>query len=178
MKNLLVIILTFTLLGCASAKMEKVKRIDTPDEGRALVNFVRPSVFLGDGVTFELWDSEHFIGSLAAGTMVQFSALPGVHIFMVDAKNQPWNYVEVSLKEGETYYIKANLVPFYGVILGVAEDDDIRIPEWNSELKPMAISADSKPLPASDYEEAQKKLKRFSEDTDGKNRLQKESGQP
>ncbi|GAB1256768.1 hypothetical protein NBRC116494_12700 [Aurantivibrio plasticivorans] len=103
MKFAVTMLLAVSLFGCASAKMEAVLRTDVIEPGKALVNFIRPSVFIGDGVTFEMWDGDIFVGLLKPGTMIQHQVKPGKHTFMVDLKNQPWSHVKANLQAGESY---------------------------------------------------------------------------
>jgi hypothetical protein len=132
------------LTGCASVSMQKTTLVKEPVADTALVTFVRPAVFLGDGVSINVWDGERFVGSLKAGTLIQYSAKPGEHLFLASAEN--WSYTTANLLPGKRYFIKANMFPgvLYGrVALAPVPRTDSRIEEWLSRLDPMtALEAD------------------------------------
>jgi hypothetical protein len=107
----------------------------------ALVNFVRPAMFLGDSIDVDIWDGSQYVGSLAAGRMIQHEVAPGTHVFLGNAEN--WSHASGELQAGRQYVIKANVFP--GVLsgrafLGVAKPEDKRIPEWLGNLKPTAAT--------------------------------------
>jgi hypothetical protein len=117
--------------GCASVPMKQVKVITAPPPETVLVTFVRQSIFAGDGIKVDVWDGTHYIGPLAAGTLVQYRTTPGEHLFVGAAEN--WSYATGSLVAGKQYFIKANMFPGIGVARvawGVAEATDQRIPKW------------------------------------------------
>lgn len=106
----------------------------------ALVNFVRPAIFMGDGVDFEAWDGNKFVGTLKAGSMIQHHATPGEHTFMVDpAGGGAWAVRKMTLEAGKTYYLKPNSTMVLGLQLGLAEPTDERISVWNKVLTPMGV---------------------------------------
>ncbi len=109
------IVMCIALLGgCASMKMQKVPLVSTPRTNTALVTFVRPSIFFGDGVGVDIWDGERVIGVLGAGKLVQYEAESGKHLFLASAEN--WSYTTADLLPGRRYFIKANIFP--GVLFG------------------------------------------------------------
>ena len=127
--------------GCASVPMKQVKVITAPPPETVLVTFVRQSIFAGDGIKVDVWDGTHYIGSLAAGTLVQYRATPGAHLFLGSAEN--WSYATGNLVAGKQYFIKANIFPGIGVARvawGVADASDERIPKWR-KWKAMAPEA-------------------------------------
>ncbi len=135
-------VLLFVLLplaGCIGglAKMERVAFMDEAVADEALVNIVRPRVFLGDGANTDMWDGDKFIGTLGAGKMIQYKATPGYHVFMVYVQGQ-WGAARGELKPGKTYYLKVNQ-GYSRIILGVAKSNDPRIERWNAKLTPVAI---------------------------------------
>jgi hypothetical protein len=65
-----------------------------------VVTFVRESVWMGDGIHFYLWDGETFIGTLSAGTLVQYRVAPGPHVLMANSEN--WSYVKADLQPAST----------------------------------------------------------------------------
>jgi hypothetical protein len=132
------------LCSCASVSMQKVPLISAPQANTALVTFVRTSVFFGDGVSMDIWDGERFVGSLGAGTMIQYETEPGGHLFLANAEN--WSYTSANLLPGKRYFIRANIFPGVGsarVALAAVPKTDPRIEEWQSKLAPMrALPAD------------------------------------
>jgi len=136
------VVMCIALLGgCASVSMQKAPLVRVPQESTALVTFVRPSIFYGDGLSVDIWDGERFIGALEAGTLVQYEAVPGEHLFL--ANSQKWAYTKANLLPGRRYFIKANIIPGAGFSLGAAQKTDSRIEEWLSKLTPMsALPAD------------------------------------
>lgn len=148
--------------GCSSlAVMKPAVKVDEVPDGKGLVNIVRPSVFFGDGIKYEAWDGTTFIGTLEAGTMIQYVAEPGEHVFMVDPTNLPkWGRIILQVEPGETYYLKPNQIPFAGLILGIADADDERIPVWLESLTPVAIDQNkSKPVPQAYIDNAKREMK-------------------
>lgn len=130
MKRVIWIALIGALLGlggCASVPMQTTSLMTAPDQQMALVNFVRPHVFFGDGMSTDVWDGQHYIGALGAGHLIQYQAKPGKHLFMGSAEN--WSYVSADLQPGMQYFIKANIFPgvmLGRVALGVLKPDDPR----------------------------------------------------
>ncbi|HWV16383.1 MAG TPA: hypothetical protein VN030_13200 [Cellvibrio sp.] len=156
--------LAFLFSGCSSlAKMKTTKRMDAANKNEALINFVRPGVFMGDGVKFEVWDGETFVGTLAAGTMIQYAATPGKHTFMVDpTQGGRWAYLNIETVAGKVYYIKPNIIPLVGLRLGAAEASDPRISDWNDSLTPKTIdTSKTSPLPKKAIDKAQKNLNAY-----------------
>lgn len=155
--------LTFLFSGCSSlAKMKTTQRVDAANQNQALVNFVRPGVFMGDGVSFEVWDGETFVGTLAASTMIQYPVAAGKHTFMVDpTQGGKWAHLNIEVVAGKTYYIKPNIIPFVGLRIDLADAADQRISDWNS-LTPKTIdTAKSRPVPQKAIEKARQNLKAY-----------------
>lgn len=155
--------------GCSSlAKMKTVNRIESVDSQKSLVSIVRPRIFLGDGVDFEVWDGNKFIGTLEAGSMIQYLTLPGSHDFMIDpTQGGVWAHKNLNLEAGKAYYLKPNTIPFVGLKLGIAEPSDIRIEKWNEGLTPLAIDeVKSKAVPQKNINEAEANLKKLKMDSD------------
>jgi hypothetical protein len=130
MKRVILVALVGVLLGlggCASVPMQTTTLMTAPDQQMALVNFVRPRVFFGDGMSTDVWDGQNYIGALEAGHLIQYQAKPGKHLFMGSAEN--WSYVSADLQPGRQYIIKANIFPGVmtgRVALGVLKPDDPR----------------------------------------------------
>ncbi len=105
-----------------------------------MVNFARPAIFLGDGQPIDLWDGRTYIGALEAGTLIQYEAAPGKHLFLAKIGN--WSYVVADLRADRQYFIRGNMYPFgaWGhSALSVAEPSDPRIAEW-LRYQPISVS--------------------------------------
>jgi len=126
--GLCILVLAAQIAGCSSA-MKKTTLIEQADKEFAMVNIVRPSLFRGDAMDYDLWDGARFVGVIEAGTIIQYKAKPGRHIFMANGRN--WSYVKADLAAGKQYFLKATVLPYHGVILGVADvKSEERIKEW------------------------------------------------
>ena len=154
------------LSGCASVKMQDVSLIGPPNDKKVIVNFVRPAIFLGDGIDVDIWDGGTYVGSLGAGKLIQREVEPGKHIFIADAEN--CTYVSGDLVAGKQYFLKANIFPgaFRArVALGVVKSDDERVAEWLRNLKPTAITEkDRKEKEEEKKAEIQKAIAEFESD--------------
>lgn len=154
------LLLAFNLGGCAGlANMKEVQFQNMPEENKATVNFVRRSVFMGDGVKGEVWDSENLVGTLESGRLLQYQAEPGEHTFMMSLQGH-WAVAQGDLEAGKTYYLKMNLTGWGPIIIGAADANDPRIEEWNEMTTVVKDEATSKPVPAEYVEEAKRLLKR------------------
>jgi hypothetical protein len=137
---------TLLLLGgCAGAPMRPAKFNAATEPSQAIVSFVRESVFLGDGAHLYIWDGDAFVGTLSAGTLVQYRVAPGPHVFM--ASSESWSYVKADLQPGKHYIIKANVFP--GVltmrsVLVPVKNTDERIKTWPTKLKVMEVVPEKK----------------------------------
>lgn len=98
--------------GCATGGkyMTKADRISGPEQGKALVTFIRPSV-VGAAIRFRLWDGDTFVGILGKGLCIQYEAVPGEHYFLARAENS--SCVKADLAADRHYVIKAS--PAIGV---------------------------------------------------------------
>jgi hypothetical protein len=138
--RILMVAMIALLAGCASVPMEKTEVIQTPKVDKSVVTFVRPSIFFGDGVSFDLWDGDKYVGAMQSGAIVQYETVPGKHLFMAHGEN--WSYVSADLLPGKQYFIKTNLYPGVWkarVSLGAVQKDDERIHTWLTEYKAMAV---------------------------------------
>lgn len=148
------LLFVFALSGCSGlAEMEKVGFVEHGEPDTTLVNIVRPRVYLGDGAKIEMWDGDKFIGTISAGTMIQYKTTPGHHVFMLYVQGS-WAAAKGDLKPGSTYYLKPNS-QFVGMNLGVAKPDDERLTIWNKKLTPIAIDkSTSKEVPQKSIDSA------------------------
>lgn len=140
--------------------MKPVAKVDAAPEGKALVNIVRPRVFMGDGVNYRVWDGTTYLGTLKAGRIVQYAAEPGEHVFLVDStQGGKWGRAVFQVEPGQVYYLKPNQIPFVGLQLGVAEESDERIQIWNESLKPVALDQEkSEPVPQKYIDQAKRQM--------------------
>lgn len=106
---------TFVLLnGCVATSTQMVKTdvSPTPQEGKALVIFMRPSMF-GAAIQSSIYDthgeSNEFIGIVSAKTKVAYQAAPGNHLFMVIGENA--DFMNADLQAGKTYYVLVRTRP-------------------------------------------------------------------
>lgn len=109
-RMLALFVLTLLLTsGCATGGkyMTEASRISGPEQGKALVTFVRPSSF-GGAISFGLWDGDTFVGILGPKLCIQYEAVPGEHYFLARAEN--WSGVKADLAADRHYVIKANPV--------------------------------------------------------------------
>ena len=72
-----------------------------PEEGKALLVFVRPSNY-GGAVQATIYDDTTYIGTVSANTKVAYQASPGEHMFMVVGESA--DFMQADLEEGKTYY--------------------------------------------------------------------------
>lgn len=101
------------------------------------------------------------LAQLALANLLQYKTMPGHHTFVVSVQGS-WGVAQGNLLPGKTYYLKYNQ-GFGSVSLGVANNDDQRIAEWNS-MKVVAIDESaSKPASEKQIKKAQKILKRVEE---------------
>ncbi len=146
-KLMIVFFVALTFSGCAGSKMQNSQRMSLePQSNKAMVTFLRPSIFFADGMDIQLWDTDKFVGSLSAGTYVQYLAEPGPHIFMAEAEN--WSYVKADLEGGKQYYILGKMFP--GALFARVAIDPVKkgsedagnIEKLLTRLTPKAIAAE------------------------------------
>jgi hypothetical protein len=144
----LVVVLPMLASGCAPSNkyMDKTERILKPEQGMAMVTFVRPHSVSGVGsaMHFGVWDSENFVGFLTYGKYIQYQTAPGEHYFLVKAEN--WACVKANLAPDKQYVIKATAfggyTKFAAVALNPVMDVDYKsgqikdVKEWLTKLEP------------------------------------------
>lgn len=94
------------LTGCQSSLMTKAGNGEPrPEPGKALVVFMRPSMF-GGAIQSSVYDTseqgDKFIGIVSTKTKIAYQADPGDHLFMVIAENA--DFMVAHLDAGKTYY--------------------------------------------------------------------------
>ena len=140
MSTVLLLVSAAAIVGCSTPMRKTTPRRDPVGRDAALVNFVRPRIFFGDGQSFDLWDGEKFIGVISAGSMIQYRTQPGNHVFMLRpiSGSEDWSYVKANLAGGKQYFVKVN-VRFSGSgwfgVANAKEDDRTEI--WLTKLQPM-----------------------------------------
>lgn len=105
--RLLLVLCALAMLGgCASGLMTKAGAMPAPESGKAMVVFMRPSMF-GGAIQSSVYDTHGthntFIGIVSAKTKVAYQADPGNHLFMVIAENA--DFMNATLEAGKTYYV-------------------------------------------------------------------------
>jgi hypothetical protein len=158
------VVVSFFFSGCTSM-MKDTSLINKPNTKKAIVNFVRPSIFFADGLDVDIWNGRTYLGSLSAGSMIQTEVEPGKYLFIGNIEN--FSYVSANLTAGKQYFIKANMFPGFWkarVALGVAKSDDERVYEWLDELTPtVAIEEKRKELEIKRKEFIQQSILDFEE---------------
>ena len=138
--TVLLLVLAAAVAGCSTPMRKTTPKTGSVGRDSALVNFVRPRIFFGDGQSFDLWDGEEFIGVISAGSMIQYQTRLGNHVFMLRpmSGSEDWSYVKANLAGGKQYFVKVN-VRFSGSgwfgIANAKEDD--RTETWLTKLQPM-----------------------------------------
>lgn len=108
MKNLIKLgILTLAVLvmqACTSAHLKPVANPAQkmkPEQGKALVVFMRPSSF-GGAIQSTVYDGETYISTVSANSRVAYQATPGEHMFMVVGESA--DFMKATLNANKTYY--------------------------------------------------------------------------
>lgn len=84
-----------------------VAKVGTPEPGKGLVVFFRPSKFVGGGAGIKIHEGEMEHGKLGNGTWIALQMEPGVHEFVAKGEVKDVNPIEV--EAGETYFIEASI---------------------------------------------------------------------
>ena len=96
------VVLILFAVSCAPRHMIQQEPMQKPSEGKAIVNFIRPSSF-GKGAQVTVWDNDKLIG-IATGKMgFQYECDPGKHLFISWSEYK--SPVEAELLPGRVYYI-------------------------------------------------------------------------
>lgn len=99
----------------APALSEKVlAAIGTPEPGKALVVFFRPSKFVGAAVGFKVRENEVELGKLRNGNYFTLQVEPGQHAYDVHSETEDRTLIEA--EAGETYFLSGALG--MGVVVG------------------------------------------------------------
>lgn len=81
--------------------------IGTPEAGKALVVFFRPSAFKGGGINFKVRENDVELGRLRNGNYFTLQVAPGKHEYVVHAENKDVTAIEA--EDGETYFISGEV---------------------------------------------------------------------
>ena len=101
-RGVLIVALVLLLVSCGGKYMTISKPLPKPSEGKALVNFMRPS-FFGKAVEATIWDGEKLIGWIYGKQAFQYECEPGKHLFISWSEYK--SPVEAELLPGRVYYI-------------------------------------------------------------------------
>ena len=91
-----------------------VAAIGTPEQGKALVVFFRPSKFVGGAVGFKVRENEVELGKLRNGNFFTLQVEPGQHAYDVHSETEDRTIIEA--EAGETYFLSGAMG--MGVVVG------------------------------------------------------------
>jgi hypothetical protein len=97
-----VLALLLFVVSCAPKHMIKQEPLQKPSEGKALVNFLRPSS-TGGAAQVTIWDNDKLIGYTAGKMAFQYECDPGKHLFISWSEFK--SPVEAELLPNRIYYI-------------------------------------------------------------------------
>lgn len=98
-----------SVVSCAPRYATLRDPMSKPSEGKALVNFLRPSSF-GGAMSVTIWDGDKLIGNPRGKQGFQYECSPGKHLFISWSEFK--SVVEAELLPDRVYYII--LRPRYG----------------------------------------------------------------
>jgi len=78
----------------------------SPDEGNAVVYFVRVSNY-GGAASFEFFHGEEFIGVFKKKNYMRYEVEAGEHLFWASSENK--QFVKANLESGKTYIVLVNI---------------------------------------------------------------------
>lgn len=81
--------------------------IGTPEAGKALVVFFRPSAFKGAAIGFIVREGETELGKLRNGNFFTLQVAPGKHDYTVHSEAKDVTTIEA--EEGETYFLSGEI---------------------------------------------------------------------
>ncbi len=81
--------------------------IGTPEAGKALVVFFRPSAFKGAAIGFIVREGETELGKLRSGNYFTLQVAPGKHDYTVHSEAKDVTTIEA--EEGETYFLSGEI---------------------------------------------------------------------
>lgn len=98
----LVVFLALLLVSCGAKYMIPQDPMPKPSEGKALVNFIRPSWY-GKAMENTIWDGEKLIGVVYGQQTFQYECDPGEHLFISWSEYK--SPVEADLLPNRVYYV-------------------------------------------------------------------------
>jgi hypothetical protein len=101
-QSIAVVVLILFVVSCAPRHAVLKEPMAKPSEGKALVNFLRPSS-TGAAVTITIWDGENLIGMPRGKQAFQYECDPGDHLFISWSEFK--SPVEAELLPDRVYYI-------------------------------------------------------------------------
>jgi hypothetical protein len=93
------------LAGCA-ATGAKFSSPEAGPAGKGIVYFYRPYEVMGAGVALSITDNNEHVVNLRAGQYVKYVVDPGKHTFEVTETIADVKPVDISVQQGETYYVR------------------------------------------------------------------------
>ena len=81
--------------------------IGTPEPGKALVVFFRPSKFAGGAISFKVRENDVELGKMSSGTYFTAQVEPGAHTYVVHSEAKDVTNTEV--EAGETYFLAGSI---------------------------------------------------------------------
>lgn len=108
LRSALLLLVLFAPAAFAKSKLmaPAADQAPTPETGKALVVFLRPS-FYGGAIASTVYDApdggDTFLGALSHKDKLAVQMEPGVHRFMVIAENA--DFLDATLEAGKTYYV-------------------------------------------------------------------------
>jgi biotin carboxyl carrier protein len=81
--------------------------VGTPEPGKGLVVFFRPSKFVGGGAAIKVHEGDTVHGKLGNGTWFAVNLDPGTHEFVAKGEVKDRNPIEI--EAGETYFLNATI---------------------------------------------------------------------
>lgn len=84
-----------------------LEAIGTPQEGKALVVFFRPSKFMGAAIGFIVREGTVELGKLRSGNYFTASVEPGKHTYVVHSEAKDLTNIEA--EAGETYFLSGSI---------------------------------------------------------------------
>jgi hypothetical protein len=116
MKSLKIAVLFFATVFCTPSFAQEAAvtapdaigvAIGSPEPGKALIVFFRPSAFKGGGINFKVREGETELGRLRSGNFFTLQVAPGKHDYTVHSEAKDVTTIEA--EEGETYFLSGEI---------------------------------------------------------------------
>lgn len=127
------------MYGCSSIKATadqdyKAKQLQ-PDDGKALVYFVRPA-FVGKVINMKVSEGGKQLGVTRGKTFIYTMADPGNHLYKCKAENEA--EIILNTEAGKTYYV--NIIPQMGFIKARCKLEQVHPSEGKQMLDKCKLS--------------------------------------